>query len=162
MRKLNNNGQSLTDNWQMIDTAEIDPRSIVEPVIVPLAFFLENSEALKGKQVGVWLDAADSAQSLTEHVHEIPLIAINFPVFADGRGFSHARSLRDHMGYRGELLAVGNYMQDQLYYLKRCGFDSYAIDDTANVESMAHSLADFSHTYQAAADQPLPIYRRRA
>ena len=63
--------------------------------------------------------------------------------------------------YQGELQAAGGYMQDQLFYLKRCGFDSYVVEDDADIESMLESLGDFSDSYQASSDEPRPLFRRR-
>ena len=71
-----------------------------------------------------WLAAEDKAQAvglepgegpfpLLEHLDSIPLVAINFPNFMDGRGFSYARELRER-GYRGELRATGHFIRDQL------------------------------------------------
>ena len=118
-----------------------------------------------------WLAAEDKAQAvrlepgegpfpLLEHLDCIPLVAINFPNFMDGRGFSYARELRER-GYRGELRATGQFIQDQLTYLARCGFDAFAPADESQLEGGLSRLADFSETYQASPDQPLPLFRRR-
>lgn len=109
----------------------------------------------------VWLDSDDDAQLLKGQMDQLSVIAINFPAFADGRGFSLARILREQLGYTGELLAAGAFMQDQLFYLKRCGFDGFLLSDTADVDSCAQSLLDFSESYQAAHDQPTPLFKRR-
>ena len=91
----------------------------------------------------------------------IAVIAINFPKFVDGRGYSIARILRDQLGYKGELRAIGDVLHDQLFYLKRCGFDSFAISEDTAAEAALSGLTDFSNSYQCAVDQPEPLFRRR-
>ena len=86
---------------------------------------------------------------------------VNFPVFTDGRGFSYGRQLRER-GFRGELRASGQFIQDQLTYLRRCGFNAFRMADETGLEAALGRLADFSESYQASADQPLPLFRRRA
>jgi uncharacterized protein (DUF934 family) len=75
----------------------------------------------------VWLGPDDDVAPLLPWLATLPLIAIRFPVFTDGRGYSLARLLRGRHGYAGELRAVGDVLRDQLYFLQRCGFDSFAL-----------------------------------
>lgn len=109
----------------------------------------------------VQLEPGDGAGPLRDHLDQLELVAINFPELTDGRGFSYARELREQ-GYRGEIRAVGQFMRDQLTYLRRCGCNAFQPAGDANLEEMLHSLADFSESYQAAADQAEPLFRRRA
>jgi len=90
------------------------------------------------------------------------LITINFNVFTDGRAFSLARSLREHFDYTGELRAVGNFIPDQLHYLSRCGFDSFEFTDDIDEATIRECLEAFSEHYQSAADDPQPLFRKRA
>ena len=78
-----------------------------------------------------------------------------------GADFSYARDLRER-GYRGELRAGGHFIRDQLTYLRRCGFDAFQMADESGLDAALASLTDFSEYYQAAIDQPLPLFRRRA
>jgi uncharacterized protein (DUF934 family) len=81
----------------------------------------------------------------------------------DGRSFSTARLLRERYGFTGELRAVGNFIRDQLCYLRRCGVNAFAFTrEDMNLEDALKSLGDFSEYYQASVDQPLPLFRRRA
>jgi uncharacterized protein (DUF934 family) len=109
----------------------------------------------------VQLEPGEAPLPLFEHLGSIPLIAINFPAFMDGRGFSYARELRER-GFGGELRATGAFIRDQMAYMARCGFDAFQMDDETQLEEALSSLADFSEFYQASADQPLPLFRRRA
>jgi uncharacterized protein (DUF934 family) len=89
-----------------------------------------------------------------------PLVAIEFPKFGDGRGYSSARLLRDRLGYRGELRAVGDVLRDQLFYMHRVGIDSFALKPGKDIEGALSAFDDFSVAYQGAADDPRPLFRR--
>lgn len=108
----------------------------------------------------VQLESGEEPAPLLAYLEQIQLVVIHFPVFTDGRGFSYARDLREH-GYRGELRAAGKFIRDQLTYLRRCGFDAFQMADESGLEEALASLRDFSEYYQAAIDQPLPLFRRR-
>jgi len=106
------------------------------------------------------LEPGQAPAPLFEHLRAIPLVAINFPVFTDGRGFSYGRELRER-GFTGELRASGHFIRDQMTYLARCGFDAFQLADESVLDEALASLQDFSEHYQAAIDQPLPLFRRR-
>lgn len=108
----------------------------------------------------VQLEPGQAPAPLFEYLEQIPLVAINFPVFTDGRGFSYARELRQR-GFSGELRACGHFIRDQLTYLRRCGFDAFALENDHDLEAALKSLADFDEFYQGSIDQPLPLFRRR-
>ncbi|TXS95804.1 DUF934 domain-containing protein [Parahaliea maris] len=156
MPRLIKNGAVLSDEqWQAAnpDADAAGPGSIAT---------LSQWEALGDKQdSAVQLEPGDGVEALLPHLDELALVAVNFPVFTDGRGFSYARELRER-GYRGELRAVGGFIRDQLHYLSRCGFDAFQLADESQLEEAVASLGDFSEHYQAAIDQPLPLFRRRA
>lgn len=84
-------------------------------------------------------------------------IAILFPNFSDGRGFSLARLLRDRHGFGGELRAVGTLIPDQAQFLLRSGFDTAEIADSSAAETWKTSLNVIRHIYQPAARNPLPL-----
>lgn len=109
----------------------------------------------------VQLEPGEEPWPLLESLDTLALVAIHFPVFTDGRGFSYARELRER-GYAGEIRAVGHFMRDQLFYLKRCGFNAFDFSDDQDLEAALTSLADFNESYQASIDQPQPLFRRRA
>ncbi|MDQ5959482.1 MAG: hypothetical protein QG592_561 [Pseudomonadota bacterium] len=90
------------------------------------------------------------------------MIGINFPKFVDGRGYSTARLLRERYAYQGEIRAIGDVLQDQLFLMARCGFDAFALRADKSVEKALGAFETFKAPYQAAVDQPQPLFRRRA
>ena len=89
------------------------------------------------------------------------VIAVNFPRFGDGRGYSIARLLRERYGYRRELRAVGEVARDQLFAMAQCGFDSFQLREGEDPREALAAFKDFSEVYQATAAQPQPLFRRR-
>jgi uncharacterized protein (DUF934 family) len=150
-----------TDSWQRLDGAGVPPAG---DVIVPLAVWLAERERLLARagRIGVLLEPGDDPAALAADLAHLGLIAVNFPAFTDGRGYSTARLLRERHGWRGELRAVGDVQRDQLFYLARVGFDAFQLKDGADVDDALSAFADFGETYQAAVDQPTPLFRRRA
>lgn len=131
------------------------------PVIVPLALWLAERDALAGRgEVGVLLGPADDPDALAADLATLPLVAVDFPSFTDGRGYSTARLLRERHGYRGELRAVGDVQRDQLYYLSQVGFDAFALAEDADVHAALRGLADFADGYQLTQART-PWFRRR-
>ena len=110
--------------------------------------------------LAVQLEPGQAPSPLFDFLEQIPLVAINFPVFTDGRGFSYGRELRER-GFTGELRACGHILPDQMTYLRRCGFDAFQLADEGRLEEALAGLADFDEYYQASIDQPLPLFRRR-
>jgi uncharacterized protein (DUF934 family) len=141
----------------------IDEISNCDDLIVPLQLWREHSRMLKARDggLGVWLDADEEAEEIGEDVAEFQVIALNFPAFTDGRNYSNARLLRDRYGFKGELRAIGDVLRDQLFYMHRCGFDAFAVRPDKDPYEALEGLKDFSVTYQAATDEPLPLFRRR-
>lgn len=164
MPKLTDQGQLVEDEWTLLALeAQINVEDIASPTLIPFLLLEGRMGEIKDRsKIGVWIDTDASEQVLTDLPLDVPVIAVHFPVFSDGRGFSLARLLREQRGYKGELRAMGNYMPDQLFYLKRCGFDAFIVDSNGPIETMKQALTDFSDSYQAASDQPLPAFRRRS
>ena len=130
-------------------------------VIVPLALWLQRRGALVARgESGVWLGPSDDPAALAPDVAHLPVIAVDFPQFTDGRGYSHARLLRQRYHYRGELRAIGDVGRDQLYYLAQCGFDAFLLPEGRDADDALAAFDDFSDGYQATAAR-LPWFRRR-
>ncbi len=154
MPKLLRDGAIVEDTWLPADpdTAPGDNRICT----------LEQWNALEDKRgSAVQLEPGDGIEDLAGALGDLALVAVNFPVFTDGRGFSYARELRER-GYAGELRASGHFIRDQLTYLCRVGFNAFQPADESVLQGALDSLADFSEFYQASIDQPLPLFRRRA
>lgn len=158
-------GSIRADDWSVVPQPD-EGDSLVLPEgrsLIPAALWLAGKEHFLGNQdVGVWLDSHEEPDMVAEHVNDLPLIAVNFPKFSDGRGYSTARLLRERYGYRGQLRAIGDVLLDQLQFMKRCGFDSFALRADKDIQKAARCLNFFSNAYQAATDNDQPLFRRRA
>jgi len=161
MPKLIKNSEITENTWVTLEK-DYSGELPEGPAFVPFAYFLENAAAVcENPNLGVWLDSDESPEALEPYLNKLASIAINFPKFADGRGYSYARILRDRFSYSGELRAIGDVLHDQMFFYQRCGFDAYAVREDKNSEIAMQGLSDFSNCYQAATDQPEPLFRRR-
>jgi uncharacterized protein (DUF934 family) len=132
-------------------------------VIVPLAVWTALREQLLAREegVGVLLRPEDDPAAIARDLEHVEVIAVHFPSFTDGRGYSTARLLRERYGWRGELRATGDIQRDQLLLLERCGFDTLELREGEDVGVALAGFEDFSEAYQAAVHPPLPLFRRR-
>lgn len=168
MSRIIRNGRIVEDDWRVLRLAEGEtPESVTldeHDALVPLPVWQARKEEIigRGRPIGVWLDSHEGPEAIAADLGRFSVVAVNFPKFADGRGYSTARLLRERYGYGGELRAIGDVLQDQLYFMKRCGFDAYAVRPDKDIEAALAGLADFSESYQAAVDQPQPLFRRRS
>ena len=168
MSKVIKNERIVEDHWHVVKLAEGQTPETLdltgEVLIVPLAVWLARKDEIitRSKPIGVWLDGNEGPEAIAGDLEHFALIAVNFPKFTDGRGFSIARLLRERYAYRGEIRAIGDVLRDQLYFMKRCGFDSYAVREDKDIEKALAGLRAFSESYQAAVDQPQPLFRRRS
>lgn len=99
----------------------------------------------------VRIEPGDDARALLPFLDRLALIEVNFPSFADGRGYSAARILRE-AGYHGELRAVGDVLIDQLSHMRRCGFDAFAPTQKLDEDDAARAFATWDIVYQATID----------
>lgn len=150
------------DGWQVFEgnAGALAPGA---DVLIPLDEWRERAQVWKARsgRLGLLLSPPDDVLSLAQDLDHFDLIAVNFPRFSDGRGYSTARLLRDRLGWEGELRAVGDVLRDQLFLLARCGFDSFALREDQDALAALAAFNDFSVRYQAATDEPLPLFRRR-
>jgi len=165
MRKIIKDKRIVNDDWQLLTLAENETaETITVPTgahIVPLAVWLTQKSVLSSRNdIGVWLASDERAESLKDDVASLPLIAIDFPTFADGRGYSIAYQLRARLGYKGELRAIGDVLRDQLLYMARVGFNAFATREDRSIDDALKGLTDFSEAYQTAWDQKMPLFRR--
>jgi uncharacterized protein (DUF934 family) len=157
----------VDDDWSVLRLVESDtPESVVVPndkVIVPLKVWQVQRELLRSRaDLGVWLNSDERAEELQNDTKKFSVIAVNFPKFADGRGYSIAHHLRVRLGYRGELRAIGDVLRDQLFYMQRVGFDAFEPRADKDINQALKGLSDFSVTYQASSDEAQPLFRRVA
>jgi uncharacterized protein (DUF934 family) len=153
----------VDDGWTLLrDAAAVESIPATGPVIVPLAVWKARHDELVARgDVGVWLAPADDPAALAADAAALPLIAVDFPQFTDGRGYSNGRLLRERYGFIGELRAIGDVQRDQLYYLAQCGFNAFAIRDDRVAATELAGLAVFSDGYQMT-NVRTPWFRRRA
>ena len=161
MPKLIKDGQIVEDNWLLVRETTSDlPHG---NIIIALPLWITHKETLTQRkgEIGLLLASNEEAESVENDVNFFNVIALDFPMFADGRSYTNARILRERYNYQGEIRAVGDVLQDQLFYMKRCGFNAFSLREDKDIEAALSSLNDFSESYQAAVDQPLPLFRRR-
>ncbi len=164
MQQLIKGDALVKETWHLLPAeTTLEGLSNSDDLIVPLELWLEHAHALKARDggLGVWLNSDEEVEAIADDLEHFQVVALNFPVFSDGRSYSNARLLRDRYGYKGEVRAIGDVLRDQLFLMKRCGFDAYVIREDRNAEEALQSLKDFSEVYQAATDQPQPLFRRR-
>jgi uncharacterized protein (DUF934 family) len=152
---------SLIRDGAVVDDRWLPAAADGEPVPGQILTLQQWLEAGRPAGAGVQLEPGDDCRVLFDQLPVIDLIVVHFPVFTDGRGFSAGRQLRER-GYRGELRARGDFLPDQLHYLRRCGFNAFALADEARLQAGLARLEVFSDSYQSSVDQPLPLFRRRA
>ena len=114
----------------------------------------------QGGGAAVRIEPGDDVSELEPHIAAIELVEVNFPTFADGRGYTAARRLRE-LGYAGELRAVGDVAVDQLAYMRRCGFDSFAPDRALDEADAKAALERWPNVYQPTVDDRTPIWALR-
>ncbi len=166
MANLIKNKRIAPDNWQLLEAAAeggMPNVPLTGDWIVPLAMWQEQRAQLSqrsGKN-GVLLENTDDARVLVADFDQLALIAVRFPKFTDGRGYSIARLLR-RLGWKGELRAVGDVLRDQLFYMTRCGFDAFALRDDQDAQVALTAFSDFSAPYQPAIDDGVRLGAARA
>jgi uncharacterized protein (DUF934 family) len=164
MATLIKNKRIAADGWKQLEAAAAGGESGPSPDlpatgdwIVPFALWTErraqltaNKHARSGR-IGVLLENTDDPRALAGDFDKLALIAVRFPKFTDGRGYSIARVLR-RLGWKGELRAVGDVLRDQLFYMTRCGFDAFALRADQDPQVALTAFNDFSAPYQPAVD----------
>jgi uncharacterized protein (DUF934 family) len=164
--RLTEHGPELVsvDPWTLAlseDSASDGPR------ILSLEAWLQRQpeavlSGLEPSADGVCLQPDDEAEQLQPYLAVLPLIAVLFPSFGDGRGYSQAYLLRTRIGWTGELRAVGDVLRDQLSHMRQCGFDAFAVREDKSAEDALKGLNDMSVLYGRSAIEPRPLFRRRA
>ena len=145
-------GRVVDDAWVSIaDEVELPDGA----VIVTLDRWRTERDSLIGRNapIGVRLRSDQSPSDIADDLDRFAVVALEFPVFTDGRAFTSARLLRERHGYEGEVRAVGNVLRDQILFMLRCGFDTFEMDSRSAAEDWRAATAEFDVFYQAAADR---------
>lgn len=167
MATLIKNAKITTDSWQLLDWAADGSLPTVPAtgdIIVPLPLWQAMAGELLDRRtgrLGLWLNSAEDPVLVADSLEAFSLIAVNFPQFTDGRGYSTARLLRERYGWKGELRAIGDIQRDQLFYLLRCGFDAFVLNDGLDAQGALSAFKDFTEAYQTSVERPIPLFRRR-
>ncbi len=165
MREIIKDKTIVQDDWNVVRLAEGDtPETFSIPAgktVVPLKVWLAQRDTLSQRNdIAVWIASDERPEVLKEDVAKLPLIAVDFPKFMDGRGYSIAYNLRSRLGFAGELRAIGDVLRDQLFYMQRVGFNAFAVRADKNIHDALKGLTDFSEPYQAALDIKAPLFAR--
>jgi len=156
-------GEKTTTPEQIAATVIPENGKILVPLSVWESRKSELASRLQKGELGIWLDTHELLENLVasiDDINQLPLIAVHVERFADGRIFSIGNLMRTRYGYKNELRAFGDVLRDQLFFLKRCGYDSYLIRADRSAEDALASLKDFTQPYQGAVDDALPVWRR--
>ncbi len=151
----------VSDRFALVSDDEPVPAG---DVILSLTRFQAEGEALagEGRLVGVRVDPHDAIEDLAYDLPTIPVVALNFAKFRDGRPYTSARLLRERFKFAGEVRAVGDVLREQALFMVRCGFDAFVPADGSSVEQWAAAAGRYRHVYQRAADGRAPAYAERA
>lgn len=165
MREIIKDKAIVADDWTVLRLTENEtPDAVSVPagkVIIPLKVWLLQRESLLNRtDIAVWFSSDEQAKELKEDISRFSLLAVDFPKFADGRGYSIAYNLRSRLNFTGELRAIGDVLRDQLFYMQRVGFNAFATREDKNIQDAIKGLTDFSEKYQTSWDEKNPLFRR--
>jgi uncharacterized protein (DUF934 family) len=156
-------GEIVADDWSVVEDGRTELGTAGGKVIVTLARWRAEREALLREHAGVGVLVPNTAdiEAVYPEIADRELIALQFPTFTDGRALSQAVVLRKRLAYRGELRAVGDIIRDLVFWLGRCGFESIVPRKDQNLEGCRDALHEIGVAYQAAADEHTPVWVRR-
>jgi uncharacterized protein (DUF934 family) len=126
-------------------------------LLVPLALFIAEPDRFLAHEgaLGVEVAAGEAVAPLEPYLPRLTLIALAFPKFSDGRSYSAARLLRERLGFKGELRAVGDVLADQIPLMRRCGIESLeVVHPPTRAALLAGRLAEVHHFYQPIETAP--------
>ncbi len=162
MMALIRDGRLVED--QFVGVADDGEMPDQGPVIVSLARWQSESEQLlrRGTPVGVRLKSDEHPEVIAGELGQLAVVALEFPVFRDGRAYSYARLLRDRYGFEGEVRAIGDVLLEQLHYMERVGFNAFEFDSDDPERAFRIASEDFSAWYQPAADRRATVAQLRS
>ncbi|MEC7546688.1 MAG: oxidoreductase [Thalassolituus sp.] len=142
----------------------INTQGVVEDTAltpVTLKEWQANPSEYAGKELELSVNSDETVDLFGADADQFKRICIDFPKFADGRGYSAARLLREKYGYKGELRSTGDVLIDQLFFMKRCGFDTFALREDQVLEDAIAAFSTFTNPYQNDVQDQRPLFRRR-
>ncbi len=139
--------QFVEDHWVYYEP-DIEPCEQTKGVIFNLQNFTACSHNIpETLNLGVKLANHDPTALIRDYVSQLKLVILEFPTFADGRAYSQAQSLRNHLGFDGEIRATGNVLIDQYAFMLQCGFTSFEVPKTINLEQWKAAARFIPTTY---------------
>ena len=157
-------GVIAKDIWTYIDD---DAELIDGPSIVSLSRLQQDYKTLKshpfplGLVIRAGTKQGEDVSDVANMLDAVSLVAIDFPVYRNGRGFSTARILREDYEFKGELRAIGDVLFDQLIFMHRCGFNAYSVPKTMTLDSFKSAMGMLPGAYQPASDDRRGILWQR-
>ncbi len=139
--------QIIDNTWTFVD----DESELIDgDIVITLPRWIKDRDTLLSRtdRLGIHLEPADNTADIADDLNHFELIEVNFPVFTDGRAFSHARLLRDRYHYQGEIRATGNFMVDQIFYLTKVGVNAFELNDESLLPLALAVMDDFSADYR--------------
>jgi uncharacterized protein (DUF934 family) len=154
-------GQIVEDRW--IHLEEGHPLESGQSATVSLERLksLSSNDMATPEALGVRMTPSDDILGIATALPQLQLVVLMMQPFTDGRSFSQARNLRESLGYTGEIRVCGDFLRDQMFYLHRLGVNSFQFAENTNLNDRLKAFSEFSEVYQAAQDEPTPLYRRR-
>jgi len=162
MPRIIRNREVVHDSWQLPDGEQGAIPADGDIFVNPEVWRAQRDSLLaRHGRLGLCLGPTDEPETIADDLAHFSAIAIRFPKFTDGRGYSIARLLRERYAYAGEIRAIGDVLPDNLFYLSRCGFNAFALKREDQLNDALACLDDFSDGYQASVERPEPLFRRR-
>lgn len=158
MRDIIRGRRVVADEWRYAGEVGSGPEVVGLEAL--LAAVTDGSAPAAG--LGVSLQPTDEPERLAGLLPRLALIVIDFPKVGEGRGFSQAQLLRQRHAYTGELRARGALKRDQLFFLARCGFDSFDLDPAEDLAASLAAFDTFSAAYQRSAVDGVQLRSRHA
>jgi len=143
------------DDWIHADDTEALAGN--NRIIVPLdAFLALEPSAREGARdrIGVLLAPGEALEALVPYLDTLPLVALAFPAFSDGRSYSKAVLLRSRHGYRGTVRAAGDVLIDQIPLMLRTGFDVLEVANEVALSRLSEGRVEgITFRYQPSATE---------
>ena len=161
-RQLLRDGRIVADDWTYLTEAgnAAAPGSAHSSNAIILTFDQWLSDKPRWfaapERLGVILSPIQKVEQLAPDLSRFDLVGADFPGPGEGRGYTQGRLLRERYGWRGDLRATGYVRRDQVFFLARCGFNSFELPDS-DLQVAAGALSTFTARYQPSNDLGLAL-----